>query len=94
MRDHAETLRDLRDRSAQTPPIGTDRTPPLAFVPSSGQPAPLAQAIERLISQPDLARRLGQAARARASTSFSLEKTVERHIELFEQLLSAPARTR
>ncbi|MBN2022199.1 MAG: glycosyltransferase family 4 protein [Pirellulales bacterium] len=46
----------------------------------------LAAAIERLLDQPDLAQRLGAAARARAADAFSLEAMADAYATLFQQL--------
>jgi glycosyltransferase involved in cell wall biosynthesis len=40
-------------------------------------------------SDPDLANRLGQAARARAEREFSLDQQVRSHLELFERLIQS-----
>lgn len=47
----------------------------------------LSSAIEHLIDQPDLAARLGTAARQRAEAEFSLAGTVDDHATLFERLV-------
>jgi phosphatidylinositol alpha-1,6-mannosyltransferase len=51
-----------------------------------------AEAIDRLISDPELARRQGQAARHRAETEFSYDVLAVRLAEALEQLASAPSR--
>lgn len=47
-----------------------------------------AAAIERLLSDPALAARLGQAARPRARVTFALERTVESTLALYRRLLA------
>ncbi|HLA86156.1 MAG TPA: glycosyltransferase, partial [Thermoguttaceae bacterium] len=46
----------------------------------------LAEAIGRLIDQPEQARRLGAVARDRVERHFPLAKTIESHVKLFEGL--------
>ena len=45
----------------------------------------LAQALELAIAQPDLRRRLGQAARARFQTQFTAERMIARYEEIYAQ---------
>ncbi len=54
--------------------------------------APLgwAAAISGLLADSALARRLGTAARERVARAFSLAKTADDHLELFQRLLSGP----
>jgi glycosyltransferase involved in cell wall biosynthesis len=52
-----------------------------------GDAAALRDALLRLLDEPDLRRRLGTAA-AGTAAELSLEKTLNRHIELFRQLAS------
>ena len=52
------------------------------LVPPS-DPARLAAAIERLLSDPALRQRLGAAGRERVATAFSLGRMVERHRETY-----------
>jgi len=47
----------------------------------------LATAIDQLLDQPELAARLGAAARDRASNNFSLVEMVDEHVTLFESLI-------
>lgn len=58
-----------------------------------GDPGALAGAIHRVLADPALARRFGQAGRARAQ-EFSLEKMVERTASLYEEVLSSHKRFR
>jgi len=55
------------------------------LVPPADAPA-LGAAIGRLLREPGLGARLGAAARRRAETEFSLAKSVEKHLTLFQQL--------
>ena len=50
-------------------------------------PEALAQAIDRLWSDPAFANLLGQSARARVEAEFTLDLQVRRHLELFEELI-------
>lgn len=52
-------------------------------------PEALAGALEHLVADVDLRRRLGDAGRARALESFSLEGWRRRHLELYDSLLDA-----
>lgn len=55
------------------------------LVPAADSHA-LSAAIARLMEQPDLAARLGNAARERATAEFSLARMADEHIALFERL--------
>ena len=46
----------------------------------------LASALRRLAADPDLARRLGEAARARAAREFSVERMVEQTLQVYRRL--------
>ena len=52
-----------------------------------GEPNALAAAIQRLLNEPEQARRLGDNARRTAFERFSAEAMAERYIELYERLL-------
>jgi glycosyltransferase involved in cell wall biosynthesis len=47
----------------------------------------LAAAIRQLIENPDLRRRMGLAGRARAESEFGIERVVQRHLEIYRELL-------
>jgi glycosyltransferase involved in cell wall biosynthesis len=51
-----------------------------------GNAVRLAEAIDRLLRQPELARRMGEAARRRAGERYSREAMVERFTEFYEGL--------
>jgi glycosyltransferase involved in cell wall biosynthesis len=53
------------------------------LVVPAGDPAALAAAIVRLARDPELARRMGEAARRRALGEFAEERCVERTVELY-----------
>ena len=53
------------------------------------RPSELGAALEQLIADRDLRRRLGDAGRERAEDAFSLEEWRRKHIELYESLLTA-----
>jgi glycosyltransferase involved in cell wall biosynthesis len=84
----------LEAMSAGLPVVATDipgnrdlvvheQTGYLVDVGDRGQ---LAQAAEKLLNDPDLARQLGAAGRERVLTEFSVEKMISRHAELYEQI--------
>jgi glycosyltransferase involved in cell wall biosynthesis len=52
-----------------------------------GDRASLAKWTERLLNDAALAGRLAAAARQRVQSEFSVEKMVERHAELYRELL-------
>jgi glycosyltransferase involved in cell wall biosynthesis len=58
------------------------------FLVPPRDPTSLAQAITRLLDDPDLRRRMGQAGRERVIEHFSVERMVERTQNLYEQLLA------
>lgn len=53
-----------------------------------------AAAIDRVLEDPDLALRLGTAARRTARETFSLDLTVERTLRLYQSLVAPPALAR
>jgi len=53
------------------------------------EPEPLAEAVGRLLEDRARAAGLGAAARRRVASEFSLDRMVERHIELFESLIAS-----
>ena len=53
-----------------------------------GDPHALAAAIDRLLDDPDLRRRLGAAGRLRVSEQFDLESTQRAHLDLYRTLLA------
>lgn len=57
-----------------------------AVLVAAGDTDGLAAAIERLLLDPDLARSLGRAARARALTAYGLETMVDRYATLYRPL--------
>jgi starch synthase len=59
------------------------------LVPPS-DPGALAAAINRLLDDPDLARRMGIAGRKRAVADFSWRAIAEQTVTLYEQVLSRP----
>jgi glycosyltransferase involved in cell wall biosynthesis len=58
------------------------------LVPVQDAPA-LAEAIRNVLDDPDLARRLGEAGRARVDSHFRAETMITRFAELYEQLARA-----
>jgi L-malate glycosyltransferase len=58
------------------------------FLVPPQDPAALAKAIDELLSEPDRARRLGQAGRRRVAEHFSLERMVKDTERLYESLLT------
>ncbi len=57
-----------------------------------GDRATLAQVTNQLLSDPQLAQSLGQAGRTRIREHFSVDRMVQRHVELYERLLTGPVR--
>ncbi len=55
---------------------------------AADEPAALSAAIARLCREPELAARLGRAARARAEAEFSLASMADQHVTWFQQLCS------
>ena len=47
-----------------------------------------SEALIQVVSDPPLARRLGDAARARVEEEFALTKVVERYVALYRDLLA------
>jgi glycosyltransferase involved in cell wall biosynthesis len=52
--------------------------------------AALAAALEKLLADPALRRRMGEASRRRIETEFSIERTVAGTIAFYERLLNHP----
>lgn len=52
-----------------------------------GDRGQLAQRAEKILSNPELAKQLGEAGRQRVLSEFSVEKMVDRHATLYEQLV-------
>jgi len=57
------------------------------LVPGGGR-AEFGRATDRLLTDPALAQRLGEAARRRVLSEFSVEKMTERYLELYRTLLA------
>lgn len=74
--------------SSGVPYVNQDHVTGLVVSPSDANA--LAQAIDRLTSDPALARRLGDAGRLRARTEFSLDVMVGRYWTLFRRLAVGP----
>jgi glycosyltransferase involved in cell wall biosynthesis len=60
------------------------------FLVPVGDRAGMARCTRRLLENPELARRLGQAGRQRMLTEFSVEQMVDRHAQLYEELMGVP----
>lgn len=60
------------------------------FVARLGDTVGFMQFTRRLIDEPALARRLGQAARERVLTEFSIDRMIERYVDLYRELLARP----
>jgi len=59
-----------------------------------GAPARLAEAISELLANPALARRMGARGRQRALAHFSVDKMVEKTIQIYEEVQSAKRTSR
>jgi glycosyltransferase involved in cell wall biosynthesis len=57
------------------------------FLQPVGSRAGFTSSTDRLLQDAELARRLGEAARRRTAEQFSVEKLIERHVSLYEDLL-------
>jgi glycosyltransferase involved in cell wall biosynthesis len=53
-----------------------------------GDPRSLAAAIERLLQDPSLSRRLGEAGRARVADQFDIARVRQAHVDLYSDLLA------
>jgi glycosyltransferase involved in cell wall biosynthesis len=53
------------------------------FLAPRGDAAALAEAMTRLLSEPQLAARMGQAGRERVAAKFQIQQTVERYYDLY-----------
>ncbi len=79
----------------ETPPVVTDSggSPELVvdgvsgIVVPAGDPAAIAGALRRLYDNPDLARRMGAAARERIRTHFRIEDTIAKTESLYRELV-------
>jgi glycosyltransferase involved in cell wall biosynthesis len=58
------------------------------LIVAPGDSRALAHAVNRLLADPELCRRLGEHARAQAEASFSTETMVDRYLEVFAQALA------
>ena len=67
-----------------TPEVVVDGETGLLVPPRN--PAALADAIRRLLDDPDLAKRLGEAGRRRVEKLFSLESMTRRVLELYDEV--------
>jgi glycosyltransferase involved in cell wall biosynthesis len=59
------------------------------FLVPAGDAAALAEALRRLVADPELRLRLGQAARERAQATFAIERFREAHLGLYRRELAA-----
>ncbi|HPO86877.1 MAG TPA: glycosyltransferase family 4 protein [Candidatus Hydrogenedentes bacterium] len=57
------------------------------FIVAAGQVEPLREAIQRLVQDPDLRRRMGEAGRNRVLQEFTVECFAERTLEAYEKAL-------
>lgn len=58
-----------------------------------GDTAAFARETHDLLENPEVARRLGQAARQRIATEFTVQKMIDKHIELYENGPVLPAKS-
>jgi glycosyltransferase involved in cell wall biosynthesis len=59
------------------------------FLASIGDGAAFAQYTVKLFSEPELARRMGEAARDRVRRDFSVQSMIDRHVCLYRQLMAS-----
>jgi glycosyltransferase involved in cell wall biosynthesis len=59
------------------------------FLAPAGDPAALAAAVVRLLDDPDLARRIGEAGRRDVVERFSVRAMVEQTAQLYAELIEA-----
>lgn len=71
-------------RAAATPEIVIDGETGLLVPPEDSQA--LAQAIIRLLRQPDTARHMGEQGRLRATNEFTLDRMVDESLDLYNQV--------
>jgi glycosyltransferase involved in cell wall biosynthesis len=82
--------------AAGVPVVATDIPPnrelvvdgQTGFLVKVGDSVGMAQFADRILADPALAQRLGDAGRERMRTSFSVEKMVDAHAELYRQVLT------
>src|SRR5882672_8449939 len=61
---------------------------------AAGDAAALAEALERVLTTPDLKHRLGLAARRRAEQMFSVKRQVDQLLALWSEILAGGAKSR
>ena len=59
------------------------------FLVEMGDRAAFAQKTEQLLNDPELSKRLGENARSRMESEFSISEMIQKHIEYYGQLLSS-----
>lgn len=93
-RTHGGAEEALEAMAAGKPVVGW-RTPELidvvedgvtGFLAPLGDRATLAARMRKLLDEPELARRLGEAGRSRALERFSVERMIEQHARLYAEL--------
>lgn len=57
------------------------------LVPPDDVPA-LTEALARVIGDPELARRMGRAGRARAEAEFAIDRQIERLADIYDALIA------
>lgn len=62
------------------------------FLVKVGDSVGIAQFTDRILADADLARRLGEAGRERMRTEFSVERMVNRHADLYRQVVDSRGR--
>jgi len=60
------------------------------FLVPSRDPDALAEALQRLIADPELRRRMGQAGREKALKEFTLDRMLAGTQKVYEEILSKP----
>ena len=87
----SSAIRTATERTATSSTVVAHRE--TGLLPPAGDREGLLRDLVQVLTDPELAARLGQAGRRRFAECFAPERMVQAHVELYEELLRA-ARTR
>ncbi|GAI33509.1 unnamed protein product [marine sediment metagenome] len=59
------------------------------FLVEPGNPKALAEAMEKILNDENLARRIGEANRKKIVGNYSLDKVVEKYLELYGKIVQS-----